>query len=274
MSDIVVNAWHLQRDRSSGETRGVLFPLAAAALTITIVVSIGAMVTDGRSGLVPPAAQPGVPEGPPLAKWIDIVKPVQIYSLPAPELANAALLYKARRLSSGNGREDILTFGRLAGDRPSLRLRIYRGDKADLDRVRAVDPMDRVSPAFARNPPAAFVETRFGRFETSDVRVRDASAPVGPCASFRIDVDRPGLSISGIACGGRDKPVARNGLACLLDRLDLNSAGDDRDLGDFFAASELRHNGVCAGMRLAPDGAHAAWLDDKPATAPDRLRRR
>ena len=55
-------------------------------------------------------------------------------------------------------------------------------------------------------------------------------------------------------------------LACLLDRLDLASGGDDRDMVEFFAASERRRDANCAGARLAPDRLHAAWLDDKPVT--------
>jgi hypothetical protein len=43
---------------------------------------------------------------------------------------------------------------------------------------------------------------------------------------------------------------------------------------DFFAATELRRDGACEGMRLGPDTLHARWLDDKPATQRKTLRRR
>ncbi len=108
--------------------------------------------------------------------------------------------------------------------------------------------------------------TRFGTFEIADVTLTDGSVARVPCSGFRLALAAPAFTISGLACGRPGEPVTRTTLACLVDRLDLASGGDDRAMIDFFAASERRRDAACAGARLAPDGMHAAWLDDKPVT--------
>ena len=208
--------------------------------------------------------------------WLDIVKPVQVFSLQASELANLPMVYSARRRSTGGGREDVLAFGTLAGDKPALRLRIFRAETG-------ATPAPPLYVAVARQAAEAglsvgrsglpdLMNTRFGPFEIADIvltRGPQAEAPrvgtMATCGGFRLVNERPGLTITGLACGGAD-PWPRKPLACLLDRLDLASGGDDGQLIDFFAATELKRDGACGGMRLGPDTVHAPWLDDKPAT--------
>jgi hypothetical protein len=86
-------------------------------------------------------------------------------------------------------------------------------------------------------------------------------------------VDAPALTIGGIACDDAPRGMTGERLACLLDRLDLASGGDDRALVEFFAASELKRDGACARARMRPDTAHAPWLDDRPATPRRNARR-
>ena len=107
--------------------------------------------------------------------------------------------------------------------------------------------------------------TRFGRFETATLRVPGRSAA---CDGFHLALAAPALAIDGVACG-----TVRGDLACLIDRLDLVSAGEDSALVDLFVAAELRRNPACSGMRLGPDVVHAAWLDDKRVTAAKKMRR-
>ena len=102
----------------------------------------------------------------------------------------------------------------------------------------------------------------------------DTNASAVPCSGFRLSLAAPPLTIGGLACGATGKPMTRKALACMLDRLDLHSGGEDREMIDFFAASERRRDPSCSGAGLAPDALHAAWLDDKPVTHGRTSRRR
>jgi len=86
--------------------------------------------------------------------------------------------------------------------------------------------------------------TRFGSFEVSDLDLGAGDNPSIPCLGFRSAGLNGGFRISGFACGAKAQPMSTPALTCLIDRLDLNSAGDDQALANFFAASELRRPGL------------------------------
>ncbi|MGB8276486.1 MAG: hypothetical protein WCF20_00895 [Methylovirgula sp.] len=112
--------------------------------------------------------------------------------------------------------------------------------------------------------------TRFGAFEVVDIILAGkAIAPV-PCLGFRGAALGAKFRILGFACGGQGRPMSRPALACLIDRLDLNEAGDDRDLAAFFAASELKRTPTCAGTELGPTATCASWLGRNDAPPPLR----
>jgi hypothetical protein len=278
ISDAGLEAW------DGGSARGGARPRRHARLTVAALVVAPALAI--ALAAVPPWRDAAPSESPAPTRmsapaWLDIVKPVQLFSLQANELSSLPLVYTARRRADGAGREDVLAFGTLAGERPALRLRISRADAST-----AVPPL---YVALARQAAEAglsvgrsglpdLMPTRFGAFEIADIALansRGAAAPGGAatCSGFRLVNDRPGFTIIGLACGDV-RPWPRKALACLVDRLDLASGGDDRQLIDFFAATELRRDGACEGMRLGPDTLHARWLDDKPATQRKTLRRR
>ena len=196
--------------------------------------------------------------------WVDIVKPVQIYSLEARELAKLPSTYAARR-RGGDIREDVLGFGTWHGDQPSLRLRVLRGGEAPaaLDTA-IVRQAAAVGVAIGPSKKPEMLATRFGAFEIADVTSSGPGATMA-CSGLRLAVALPALTFDGFACGAEGQAIPRKTLACLIDRLDLASVGEDRALIDFFAATDLRRDADCDGMRLAPDRAHAAWLDDKSA---------
>lgn len=239
-----------------------------ASVSLAVLVAAAVVVALVISHL--PSAPPS-PPAPPPAAWREIVKPVRIYNLEAPLLRGAALDYTARRHTFG-GREDVLTLGTLDGDKPALRLRIFRrADEAPLQVplfAALAHEAAQVGLAIGRSGLPDLLPTRFGRFEIADVSLARKEGAAAPCDGFRLILDKPALTITGLACGHRGAALSQADVGCLIERLDVASARDDRDLVDFFAGSELRRNAVCAGARMGPDGLHAAWLDDKPdATA-------
>jgi hypothetical protein len=62
--------------------------------------------------------------------------------------------------------------------------------------------------------------------------------------------------------------LSRPALACVLDRLDLNTAGEDKALAKFFAGSELHRNPACTGVRLSPNSTRTSWIDQPTAPPP------
>ena len=247
---------------------------AAAILAVALVLLAVAGNALGRlrdSSTKSPALPPPPPA------WIDVPRPVRIFDLAAPMFRGSPLLYSARRSTAGDGREDVLAYGTPGHDTAALRLRLERRG------VRAVAPPPLFSAiasqaadaglSVERAGLAGVMPTRFGRFEIANVTLTDASATRLPCSGFRLALDAPAFTISGLACGAPGKPLTRAALACLVDRLDLASGGDDRAMIDFFAASERHRDASCVGARLAPDALHAAWLDDKPVTHAKTSRR-
>ncbi len=225
--------------------------------------------------------------------WIAIAKPVRIYSFEAPAFRGLPAAYTARRHALGGGREDRLVFGTFGHGAPMLRVSLFRraGEAPDATPLTAVlaraaadaglgvgDPLRRgaLAPGVGRSAAhgqAERVATRFGGAEVADLALSDGTT-AAPCTGFRLALDRPAFAMTGLVCAADGAPMPRRALGCLIERLDLASARDDRDLIDFFAASELRRDAGCAGMGLGPNAAHAAWLDDISVTAGKSLRRR
>ena len=254
-----------------------------SGLMIALLAGLAASIAVALSLQTSRPVTPTVPleKAPPPPVWLDIVKPVHIYSLEGHALAKLPSSYTARRLSVGDTREDILVFGTWQGDQLSLRLRILRGAGETVPSLDTTLVRHAAAVGFAvgLSKIPTTLPTRFGLFEVADVATaapiiagqssdtrnatRLETAP--QCSGFRLVIGQPALTFDGLACAGGHL-IPRRALACLIDRLDLASAGEDRALIDFFAATDLRRSTDCEGMRLAPDGVHAAWLDDKPAT--------
>ena len=246
--------------------------VALLAALVVVVLALAAM------RLAPPTV-PQLPVKPEVASapiWIEIVKPVRIYSLEARDLAKLPLTYAARRLDVGDAREDRLVYGTWHPDQPSLRLSLLRNgaDPAvSLDRA-IVREAAEAGLSVGRSKLPETLPTRFGTFEIADVATSKGSGTAMQCSGFRLHLARPLLAIDGFACGADGHPIAHRTLGCLIDRLDLASAGEDKALSDFFAATDLKRSPLCDGMRLGPDAQHAAWLDDKEAAPAPPARRR
>ncbi len=210
------------------------------------------------------------------AAWLDVVKPIETFSLESSEFGKAAKLYRARRHAEGGGRQDTIILG-TTGSEPALRLSLYRRGTEPYNRVPFFSDVARQAAdaglAVTRSGLPDLLPTRFGALEVADISLNSSAAIPIPCSGFRLVLDAPALTLVGLACGTRTA-MSRRSLQCVLERLDLASGGTDKTLVEFFAMSELRRTTTCAGTRLAPDQVHAGWLDDRSATPRRNTRRR
>jgi len=208
----------------------------------------------------------------PAPAWIAINRPFELYGLEAPEVAKLAKSYQALRHQAGGGRQDILTFGAPKPDSAYFRLVLYRLGKEDAPNAPFFVELARRAAdgglSIGKSVPPASLATRFGDAEVADVTLMAAEGASLPCLGIRMQAKTLAWRMTGFACGGKLLP--RQELQCIFDRLDLNTAGDDRDLANFFAETELRRNPVCAGTRLTPTTQRAAWLDDNETPAPPK----
>ncbi len=255
------------RQRRNGSFKMVIGAALLLVLGIIILGELDAPDPTARTATsqaaLPPAPQP---------IWADIVQPLQLFNVSAPALAKDARSYAARRNVAGGGRQDILTFGQPNGPSPYLRLQLYRvGSEAApaaplyVDLARAAAQADL---SIGRSLTPVQMPTRFGDFELADMELTGEKIPALPCLGFRGVALSGKFQISGFACGAKGKPIAQPALSCLIDRLDLNAAGDEKALAVFFAASELRRNPACAGTRFDPAATRASWLDRNDAPPP------
>ena len=250
-----------QRRRGSGGL--ILGAFLLSLLGLAILVALNMPEAAPKIAAVKPVAVPASP-------WIDIVRPIKLFDLTAPELAKAPLAYAARRHISG-GRQDLLTFGSLDGS-AYMRLQLYRVGKevapaaplyVDLARAAAQGDL-----SITRSLPPSQLATRFGTFEVADLSLAGKAVAPVPCLGFRGAALDGKFQILGFACGSKSLTLSRPTLGCLIDRLDLIEAGDDRELANFFAATELKRNPACAGGELRPTVHHASWLDRNDAPPP------
>ena len=247
------------------------WPLGLAA-GLVLALGVLALMTMPDAAAPERSTAPAPPVPPAAPAWIDIVKPVEMFGVSAPEFDKQPHAFVARRHLVGGGRQDFLSFGTPDGLGPYLRLSLYRvGTEAPLDAPLFVDVARRAADTSLgiRHAGGPYtVATRFGRFEAVDLDL--ASEAVPTCTGVRLLVPSPALRIVGLACGPRRRPLNAAALACLLERIDLTAAAEDPALSRFFAASELARNPACAGAAMAPTPLHAPWLDDPVAAAPSR----
>lgn len=259
---------HMRRRRRAGLVFGAL---AALGVAITILAAVNGPDASHKqsAAAVPPAPPP---------RWIDVLHPIRLFDLAAPELGKLPLSYEARRNRLGGGRQDTLTFGAVpGGETPYIRLRLYRlgleGAPAVPLYVDLVRFAAEAGLSIDRSAADAVMPTRFGAFEVADVSLSNATGAAASCLGFSGQALAGKFRFLGLACGSRAAPMSRQALACLLDRLDLNEAGDDHALAAFFAASELRRNPACSGTILTPTATHASWLRRHDAPPPLRAKK-
>ena len=196
--------------------------------------------------------------------WVRIARPVAMFGLASPELDKQTLSYDAQRNQTGSRRRDDLSFGAFNDERPHLHLRLLVEHDADqLSRpfvIALVREAAERGMSVERSGLATAIATRFGPVETADASFSDGEAN-RPCIAFRKSPGEIPLGLSGWWCGTPNRPADRQQLICLIDRIDLLSAGDDRALRSAFARTELSRQPACAPPRLAASGRKTSWLD-------------
>jgi len=233
---------------------GALLRFLSARRGLALKGALGGLLVLATAGLLrdwpAPVDAPAVPPAPPVA-WIDIAKPYPLFELFAPGLGQVQPLYAARRHVQGGGREDVLTFGQFGGPKPFVRIGVYRhGAEEMVDAAYFVDLARRASAAGLGVTQADLPQalpTRFGDFESGGVALSGPeNVTRGNCRGFRLEVASPALTMGGLMCGAGDDKIGAADLACVIDRLDLIAAGEDRELADFFGAAGGRKSRACA----------------------------
>lgn len=241
---------------SSGSSEPALASLASPTETST-----APLVRDVRLQALPIAAGQ---EG-----WVMIGRPIALFGLESPELDKRSA-YEARRSQDGQRREDMLSFGEFGDSKSFLALKFQVNRDAQVQKALAglaqpfVITLVRESAArglsIGRSGAATTIETKFGTVETADIGLSDGKAGRA-CIAFRHLDGAAHLSFSGWWCGSEARPADRAQLICLIDRIDLLSAGDDPELRANFARTELNRRQGCSVPRLAATGRKGSWLD-------------
>jgi hypothetical protein len=226
---------------SRDDWRRVLIAVSVALLfSLALIFSLLALPVTQQNT---PAAAPHAVK----TAWVEIQKPLRLFALVGSDWGREPTTYTAERHRDGGGRRDHLSLGTFGSDQPWLHLTLYRMGTEEADRAPFfVDMARRAAPAglsVARMGQPKPLATRFGTFEVADFTLEGQAAVPGQstrCLGFRLAGAKV-LQIGGFACGAPGRAIDRARLACALDRIDLVSAGDDRELRAFFtgAAGEL-----------------------------------
>lgn len=258
-----------------------LAALSGIALATGLVAAVS---SAGDEPMLASATLAGDPAGKPLRdvrleprpalpgeQWQRIPRPVPMFGLESPELENLPARIDAFQSADGRQRQDRLDVGSFDEKSAHLHLRLqpdHEGAGA-APRPFVIDLVREAASrglAVQRSGLATGLATRFGPVETADVTLA-GEGESRACIAFRKPADGVPLALSGWWCGTSARPADRQQLTCLIDRIDLRSAGDDLVLRAAFARTELKRNPACAPTRLSAAGRKTSWLD--PAgTAP------
>lgn len=200
--------------------------------------------------------RPTEPVAPMAEVWRQVASPMPAFHLEAPELDRAQLHYRVRTQADG-ARQDMMiwSFGETGARRRArvagaLALETYPRGLPGAETL-FVDLTRRAALAGAsieRLGGPIGLETKFGTTETADATLL-VDGVQRRCIGFRTPAPETGFAMTGWFCGTGERPLDRAGLACLIDRIDLVSAGNAEGLRRFFAAVE-RARQPCGPARL------------------------
>jgi hypothetical protein len=266
----------LSRAKQSRRLLLWVFLAAFASLAFAFVLAALNAPQDPASPEIGSAGHPAPPPA-----WIEISAPDRLFHLEAPELVKAPTTYEARRHRTGGGRQDVLVVGGSDGAAPFLRLTMYRvGAEPAPEAAFFVDLASRAAEAgraISRAAQPTALPTRLGVFEVADLNLTRGGAFDAACLGFRIADAARQLRIAGFACGG-EAPFAlfasKPALACVLDRIGLDSTVDDKILAAFFAARELNGDTACPDPKPPPAPVRTSRFDDAGDDAARQGRRK
>lgn len=175
----------------------------------------------------------------------------------APEFEREKKVASIGESREGEGRVDSLTVGQFAMGAPFLRVDIHPElSPAATDSDFFLDMTRHARAAglnVAKIGQRATLTTRFGAFETADIRLSQpggegAEASERACLAARLIDPKAPLEMTGIACGSATKPIDRVAFACALDHVSYSASGDNRALNDFFLNAELARGKGCVNV--------------------------
>jgi hypothetical protein len=246
------SAFYAFRDRAAAMRDQVLEISSLPPSTLLAYAAVAIMATILAEDLVrrPPPAPPPT-ESRPQPQWIEIPRAQGAFSMNSSSLDGIGAHYVVRRHRSGGGRKDELTFGDPSARRPYVRIVFYR---PGTEGMAEPDPLEAIVEVASRSSIDAelqetdrTVATKFGTLPIVAMTVKNVTGP-RYCIATAAAWSDPRLGLTAWWCNEGAELVAHGDFACLLDRLELMSAGGDDRLAEFFANAELRRR-TCG-----PDG--------------------
>lgn len=206
-------------------------------------------------------------------EWVQIQRPTTTFSIAIDEPQGQQLRTVVRRDLASQAREDQFQVGLFSSETRFLLLALNRME--DRQTVSFFVDMSRKAGeaglSITRSAQPLPLNSKFGILEAADVMVSDGTVTRG-CLAFRHMSDSASFSFRGWLCGTETRPADRQQLTCLIDRVTLLAAGEDRQLRTLFSKAELQRQPQCLQPKLHAAGRKANWLDvDQPAPA---MRRR
>jgi hypothetical protein len=240
--------------------------LSRALAAVSAAVLVGIIAMDLVSPT--PAKSTVVQEPPARAPWIEVTRRSGAFELASPQLSGLEPVYLTRRHRSGDGRQDVVSFGTAADTaRAFVQLSIYRPGS---EGVVSLDSLEAVAATAANARIAAelrgtagSVLTKFGELATVEMQVK-AGGKTRNCLAAAGRFDDPALGLVIWYCNPGEENVALARFACLLDRVSLASSGGSEKLIDFFAKAE-RNRSFCDARNSLYGHAPSTpdWIDTK-----------
>lgn len=260
--------------RAAWRPAAALFGLALAGWLMDALPTLMAEPAEpGGQPVITGALAPARLDRPAAPDWTPIARAQPSFTLPAADGDAHGWRFTALRDRRSDMREERFLVGEFAADSFFADIALVRQAAEQENASLLVATARRSAPAgraVLRGGQPAPLSSKFGLVETADLVLRSGERERA-CLAFRHLAAAPALRIEGLLCGVAARPADRRHLACLLDRIGLVSAGEDRELRAYFSRAELARQPGCTPSKLEAAGRRVSWLDAE-AAAP-RLRR-
>lgn len=195
-------------------------------------------------------------------------KPLQIFSVEAPETSDLNLSYTTKIHVTGL-QEDVMNWTDTSFKSITASMIIQRNmppqgyDSQGIyqemtQRVTALGyTLEKVSVL-------STVPSKFGPVEVIDMTIIDSAQSERTCSAFRTQAHQPNLKLSGWLCSDTHGAVERPQVTCFINRLDLLGAQETAPLRQIFLNAETR-KGDCPsrGIYVQNSTKKANWLEIK-----------
>lgn len=238
--------------------------LSRALAAVSAAVLLGIIAMDLVSPT--PAQSTVVQEPPARAPWLEVTRASGAFELASPQLAGLEPVYLTRRHRTGDGRQDVVSFGTAADTaRAFVQLSMYR---PGAEGAVSLDPLEAVASALGHariaaelRGPKGSVLTKFGELAAIEMQVK-TNGKARNCLAAVGRFEDPALGMVVWYCNPGDEIVAAGRFACLLDRVSLASSGGNEKLIDFFARAERNRSFCDARNSLYGHAPHRPdWID-------------